>query len=147
MKRLFYLIPFVMAAAAGCNKNDNDGGEAPGLYLDVPNWQTVQMIADMQGGGQDTVYAYSSVSGTFIQYKGRPYRVKAQATIPAYPVTDTASKFYVTVFDGSDNPVTDCFVVPGKYFRNGAPVFQSQSIDPTIVPPFDTGRLTPYYSR
>ena len=146
MNRAFILSLTIILFAA-CTKDGSNEPAAPVEYAEVPNWQTVAMLADLPGGLYDTASAYTVGTKSYILYKDVKYRVKAQKGLRDYVVSDTSSTFYVTIFDGADKAITDCFVTSGKYFRNGSAVYQTQTFKPNHVPPFNDSRTTHYYSR
>ena len=146
MNKAFLLSLFVVLFSS-CTKDGSNEPVVPVEYADVPNWQTVDMLADMPAGLYDTAHAYTVGTKSYILYKDVKYRLKAQKGLRDYVVSDEASTFYVTVFDGADRVVTECFVESGKYFRNGSPVYQSQTFKPNHVAPFNSSRTTHYYSR
>jgi hypothetical protein len=146
MNRAF-ILSLVVVLFTACTRDGSDEPVPAMEYAEVPNWQTVDMLADMSGGRFDTVHAYTVGTKSYILYRDIKYRVKAQAGLKDYVVSDANSTFYVTVFDGADKPITDCFVTSGKYIQNGTPVYQSQTFKPNHVPPFNSGRTSHYYSR
>jgi hypothetical protein len=145
---LFLLCAVLFTACKRDDDDDPQPGSSLPVYADVPNWQTVPMLADMAGGGADTVYAFTEQTRTYIRYKGVVYQLKARTDLPQYPVSAGAHTFYVTVYSASGLvTITDCFVSSGKYFRNGSPVLQTQSFRPDQMGPWVNRRTTEYFSR
>lgn len=146
MKRLATLL-LLVPVFLSCNKSDVNEITPEISYSEVPNWLETVMLADMPGGAKDTVYAYTLNDRSYIRYKGLPYHIQAQNGIVKYWVADTAHTFYITVFDGKDKPLMDCFVNPGQYRRDDRLVPQPQAFRPIQSSPFVNSRTSDYYSR
>ena len=146
MKR-YITFCLLLSLFAACKKEDAFVASDTSEYAEVPNWLDRAMLADMPGSGFDTVYGYKQNDLTYIRYKGIPYRIKAQKGITKYAVADTGRKFYVTVFDGKDKPIVDCFVNPGQYLLDDRVVPQPQAFRPVKTGLFDNERTSDYYTR
>jgi hypothetical protein len=146
MKR-YITFCLLLSILASCKKQDAFVASNTAEYTEVPNWLDKAMLADMPGGGFDTIYGYTQNNLTYLRYHGVPYRVRAQRGLNGYVVSDTGRKFYVTVFDSKDKPIMDCFVNPGQYLRDDRVVPQPQAFRPVKAGMFDNDRTSDYFSR
>lgn len=146
MKRLATLLLFIPAFYSCKRTEVNEIPQEVG-YAEVPNWLETAMIADMPGGGTDTVFAYTLNDRSYIRYKGLPYHVRAQKGLIDYRVSDTGRAFYISVFDGRDRQILDCFVSPGQYRREDRMLMQPQAFRPVQTAPFVNNRIGDYVSR
>ena len=145
--RRFIPLLFLLPLMTSCHKSENTIASNAAEYAEVPNWLNRTMLADLPGGGFDTVYGYTQNDLTYIRYKGIPYRIRAQKGLTDYVVSDTGHKFYVTVFNGKEQALLDCFVNPGQYLDGNRMVPQTQTFRPIQAPPFVNNRTSDYYSR